>query len=266
MSVDVVNPPRDAKLQSSPVELAARVTIRDVPAVGANARFTVYYGTADPAQIDVVTDTNGIASLVLPLISGNYTWHVTAAKNGYPTIMSRPGSFSLKLTLTVEPLSPTSSTLALSPVDFKVRVIDLQGRPVESANVSFHVDSTRVGWSQTGSNGIAKLSAPVTSGMHTWFASANKGGEGGVSDFTIFVVGEASITESTARKPTIFSRGSVKTADLDAFTTRDLQSHRNGEKMSAYTTAMDFRLAQIWKQNSYLAKTTRMRSSTALSE
>ena len=66
----------------------------------------------------------------------------------------------------------------------------MNGRPVQSANVTFYVDSTMIGSNLTGQNGIAQLSKALTMGRHTWFASASKEGEGGISDTTVFVVGQ----------------------------------------------------------------------------
>jgi len=83
---------------------------------------------------------------------------------------------SIRLSLVVYCLLPSSSRLAISPVEFKARVTDPNGRLVESANVTFYVDSIMIGSSLTSSNGIANLSSEVTSGNHFWFASASKGG------------------------------------------------------------------------------------------
>jgi hypothetical protein len=76
-----------------------------------------------------------------------------------------------------------------------IKVTDVNGRPVESANATFYVDSIAVGWSLGPANGIAKLSSPVAIGRHMWFASANKDNQGGLSDPIEFTVGElASLT------------------------------------------------------------------------
>jgi hypothetical protein len=128
--------------------------------------------------------------MLLPASSGNYTWYVTAEKEGYPTIMSRRSSFSITLSLLVEALLPTTRILAVNPVDFKARVTDANRRPVESANVTFYVDSIMIGWSLTSANGIADLSSPVGIGKHVWLASAYKDAQGGVSDPVPFIVGQ----------------------------------------------------------------------------
>jgi len=194
MSVDIISPVDGMRFQSSPVELAVRVTLRGVPLPNVKARFSMVSAAADQAGTDVVTDEYGIARLLVPASSGNYTWQVTAIKSGYPTIVSRLSSFSIRLSLVVYCLLPSSSRLAISPVEFKARVTDPNGRLVESANVTFYVDSIMIGSSLTSSNGIANLSSEVTSGNHFWFASASKGGEGGVSAPTAFLVAES--TES----------------------------------------------------------------------
>jgi hypothetical protein len=141
-------------------------------------------------NVDTPIDKDGFARLLLPASSGNYTWHITAIKEGYPKIVSQWSSFSIELTLTVDAISPNPRILAVSPVDFKAKVTDAKGRPVESANVTFYVDSANVGSSLTGRNGIAKLSSQILSGSHMWFASASKDTEGGISDPTLFIAGE----------------------------------------------------------------------------
>jgi len=192
MNIDIISPLEGTRFHSSPVELAARVTIKGVPAADVEMTFTIHFDEKGEASIKTYSDGRGIARLVLPLQSGNCTWHVTAMKEGYPTIVSRSGSFSINLAFIVYGLLPSTSTLAVPPVTFVTRVVDMKDRLVTSANVTFYVDSTAIGSSLTATNGIAKLSSTVDPGQHTWFASANMGGEGGVSDPTSFIVGQAS--------------------------------------------------------------------------
>jgi hypothetical protein len=66
----------------------------------------------------------------------------------------------------------------------------MKGHLVQSANVTFYVDSIVIGSSLTNQNGIAQLSKALTMGRHSWFASASKEGEGGISEPTLFVVGQ----------------------------------------------------------------------------
>jgi hypothetical protein len=189
MNVDMISPADGMGLTSSPVELIARVTIRGVALANVTTRFTVYYWTKGQTETETTTKSDGIARLSVPAVSGNYSWSVTAIRDGYPTIVSGSRNFSVKLLLVVEPLLPSTFVLAVSPVRFKARVTD-NGHPVQSANVTFYVDSTMIGSNQTGQNGIAQLSTPLSSGRHTWFASASKEGQGGISDTTLFVVGQ----------------------------------------------------------------------------
>lgn len=190
MSVDIVNPPDGMRSQSSPVELTVRVTIKDLPVANVTTTFTILADGTGESSAHTTTDIHGIARMLLPALSGNYTWYVTAEKEGYPTIMSRRSSFSITLSLLVEALLPTTQILAVNPVDFKARVTDTNRGPVESANVTFYVDSTTVGWSLTSANGIAHLSSPVGIGKHVWLASAYKDAQGGVSDPVPFIVGQ----------------------------------------------------------------------------
>jgi hypothetical protein len=189
MSVELISPPNGTPLQLSPVELIARVTIRGVPVANVTAKFTVNYGTIGETETETKTDSEGIARLIVLAVSGSYSWYVTAMRQGYPTIASRSRDFSVKLLLAVEPLLPLTYILAISPVDFKARVTE-NGHPVQSANVTFYVDSRTVGSNLTRPDGIAQLSKVLTIGSHTWFASASKEGQGGISETTSFLVGQ----------------------------------------------------------------------------
>jgi len=171
------------------VELVARVTMGGAPVMNATTVFTIEYSEVGRTDTESSTDSEGIARLLLPAKPGNYSWQVAAKKEGYPKIMSSPHSFSVDLTLIVEPLSPATFILVVSPVDFKARVTDMNGATVQAANVTFYVDSIMIGSNLADKNGIAQVTKPVTAGRHTWFASAGKGDEGGISDVTLFTVG-----------------------------------------------------------------------------
>jgi hypothetical protein len=192
MNVDIVSPQDGVKLRLSPVELVVRVTLGGAPVKNATTIFTVAYWTVGRTDTQSMTDGDGIARLFFPAKPGNYSWEVAAISEGHPKIMSGSHSFSVSLTLVVEPLVPSTFILATSPVDFKARVTDMNGGPVQAANVTFYVDSTMIGANLTGQNGIAQLSKPVAAGKHTWFASSVKEGEGGISEMTVFVVGQLS--------------------------------------------------------------------------
>jgi hypothetical protein len=189
MNVNIISPPDGMLFRSSPVELIARVTIRGAPLANVTMTFTVQ-STIDQTGTETTTGSDGIARLFVQAASGNYSWHVTAMREGYPTIVSSSRNFSVKLLLVVEPLSPSTFILAVSPVDFRARVTDMKGHLVQSANVTFYVDSIVIGSSLTNQNGIAELSKALTMGRHSWFASASKEGEGGISEPTLFVVGQ----------------------------------------------------------------------------
>jgi hypothetical protein len=190
MNVDLISPPDKVALHSTPVRLTARVTIRGAPLANVTTTFSVICWTKGQTDTDTRTDNNGIATLAVPAASGNYSWHVTATRGTYPKIVSESRDFSVKLLLIVETLLPSTSILAVSPVDFKARVTDMRGQTVQSANVTFYVDSIMIGSNLTDQNGIAQLSRALPMGMHTWYASAGKEGEGGISDMTLFVVGQ----------------------------------------------------------------------------
>jgi len=191
-SVETFGPADGALIGCPPVELGARVTIRGDPASNVTARFTIYNPETGETNFEILTGTNGVAKLVfVPASSGNYTWRLSAGKGGYPTIVTRSLGFSLGIMLAVDGLAPSSNILAVPPVNFRARVGDMNSRPVDSANVTFYVDSAAVGSSVTGPKGIAELSSPVAPGAHTWFASACKDGQGGISQTTLFLVGQA---------------------------------------------------------------------------
>jgi hypothetical protein len=189
MTVEIVGPPDGATLRHSPVQLIARITIRGIPVPNVTVSFFVTTWGQAGREFDMISNTDGIAIYLVAGSSGNYTWHASASKADYPTINSRSNSFSINLSLTVEPLSPSTTLLAMSPVDFRARVTDMKDQVVESANVTFYADTANIGFALTASNGIARLSKPLASGMHTWFASATKDDEGGISVPTQFLVG-----------------------------------------------------------------------------
>ena len=189
MNVDIISPQDGTKLRLSPVELIVRVTVGGVPVVNVTTIFTVEYWAVGRTDTEIKTDNKGIARVLLPATPGNYTWQVAAKREGYPRIMSSSHSFSVNLVLVVEPLSPSTFILAVSPVDFKARVTDMNGGLVQAANVTFYVDAMIIGSSLTDQNGIARVSKALTTGRHTWFASADMEGEGGISGMTLFVVG-----------------------------------------------------------------------------
>jgi len=212
MSIDLVNPPEGAKSQSSPVELVAKVAVRGEPLPNARVSFKIGYSGTYEVNFDIDTDTQGIAKLIFPARSSNYTWMVTAEKPGYPSFKSTWRSFSVSLSLRVDGLLPISSIVALSPVNFKARVTKAGESPVESANVTFYVDSVKVGWALTDTHGIARLSSPVEPAEHTWFASASKDEEGGISDITSFMVGSTlafTTGDSNSRSHAEFPAGDI---------------------------------------------------------
>jgi hypothetical protein len=189
MTVDVVDPPDGATLRYSPVQLVVRVTVRGTPMPNVTVSFVLSAWGEGRREFRTMSNIDGIATFLVQASSGNYTWHARADKAGYPTISSRSDSFSINLSLAVEPLSPSTFLLAISPVDFRARVTDINDQVVESANVTFYVDAANIGFALTTANGIAKLTEPLSSGMHTWFASATKDNEGGISAATMFQVG-----------------------------------------------------------------------------
>ena len=190
-SVEIYGPLDGAQLGCPPVKLAARVTIRSNPVSDVTTRFTIHHSVTGETSFDILTDTNGMAEFVLPASSGNYTWQVSARKLGYPTIATRSPSFSVRLMLVVDGLTPSPFVLAVSPVTFKARASDMNNRPVDSANVTFYVDSAAAGSSVTNPKGIAQSSSPIAPGGHAWFASACKNGQGGISETISFLVGQA---------------------------------------------------------------------------
>ena len=232
MNIEIINPPEGALFRSSPVELVARVTVKGLPVSDARARFTIRYGATGESNVHIVTDEDGFARLLVPGTSGDYTWHVEAMKEGYPTIVSCSPSFSIQLSLVVDGLLPSSRTLAVSPVDFAARVTDMNDHLVESANVTFYVDSRSIGSSLTDVRGVARLSAPVNSGSHSWYASATKNGEGGVSQLFLFIVGQPSLgTVDLYSFKSESHRVNLRQEDSDA-QTHILRSPSHGGKIS----------------------------------
>jgi len=240
ISIELVNPPDEAKSQSSPVELVAKVTVRGQPLSNVSLTFRIDHSGTEEANFDTNTDTQGMAKITFAARSGNYTWMVTAKKPGYPNIKSTWQSFSVTLSLTVDSLLPSSSILALSPVKFKARVTKAGGSPVESANVTFYLDSRKVGSTLTDTHGIARFSSPAEPARHTWFASASKDDEGGISDVTTFVVGSTlafTVGDSDSRsRGSQFSAGDIRYQVETALVTFDSDEARGRSEAALQVT------------------------------
>jgi len=191
--VEILGPPDGMQFQSSPVELAAIVTNQKDPPTNVSARITVLsLTTGEAEELTGATNEQGIVKVLFPAQSGEYAWYVATKMDGYPTIVSRPRSFSNRLTLIVDCLSPCSSEYPLllpsRYEDLQVMVTDIDGNPVESANVTFYVNSRQVYSTLTNPRGIATLFWDMIPGKYTWFASACKDGEVGASHLSTFVV------------------------------------------------------------------------------
>jgi len=192
--VEIVSPPEGMQFQSSPVELAAIVTNQRGPLSNVSATITVRsLTTGDAEELEGATNEQGIVKVLFPAQSGNYTWYVATNMEGYPTIVSRPRSFSGRLTLIADCLYPCSSRYPLLHPsrysDFLVMVTDMNGNPVESANVTFYVNSMIVYSELTDPRGLATMSwSRIPPGSYTWFATATKDGEVGASRLSTFVV------------------------------------------------------------------------------
>ena len=192
--VEIVSPPEGMQFQSSPVELAAIVTNQKGPLSNVSATITVRSLTTGEAdELTGATNEHGIFRVLFPAQSGNYTWYVATNMEGYPTIVSRPRSFSTKLVLIVECLDPCSSKFPLlrhsQYLNLQVIVTDMNGNPVESANVTFYVNSMILYSELTDPRGLATMSwSKIPPGSYTWFATATKDGEVGASRLSTFVV------------------------------------------------------------------------------
>ena len=193
--LELLAPSDGMRFQSSPVELAAIVTNEKGPLFNVSATIRVVsLTTGEGDELEASTNEDGIVRVLFPAQSGNYTWYVTTKTEGYPTIVSRPRSFSTSFsTLIVDCVRPCSSK---SPVPLSNRYLNLQvwvteanGTPVESANVTFYVNSM-VAYSQlTDPQGIATVFwSEIPPGSYTWFAIASKDGEVGASRLSTFVV------------------------------------------------------------------------------
>jgi hypothetical protein len=192
--VEILDPPEAMQLQSSPVELAAIVTNQNGPLSNISAVITVLsLATGEAEELTGATNEDGIVKVLFPARSGDYAWYVRTKMEGYPTIVSRPRSFSTGLALVVDCVYPCSSKYPLlllgDYLDLQVMVTDMNGDPVESANVTFYVNSTQAYFTLTDSRGIATLFwERVPPGRYVWFASASKDAEAGASRLSTFVV------------------------------------------------------------------------------
>lgn len=195
VGVEIFSPPDGMQFQSSPVELAAIVANQKGPLSNVSVRITVLSLTTGKDEgLTGVTNEDGIVRVLFPAQSGRYAWYVATQMEGYPTIVSRPRSFSARLALNVLCLNPCSSKhypllLPSGYLDLQVMVTDMNGNPVESANVTFYVNSMAVYSELSNPRGIATVSwNRIPPGDYTWFATASKGGEVGASNLSSIVV------------------------------------------------------------------------------
>ena len=193
-TLQLLGPPDGTQFQSSPVELAAIVTNQKGPLPNAGTTITVLsLTTGERDELAGLTNEDGIVKVLFPAQSGRYTWYVATKIEGYPTIVSRPRNFSNRLALTVDCLNPCSSKYSLllrgEYLRLQVMVTDMSGNPVESANVTFYLNSMAVQSELTNPQGIATVSwSKMPPGNYTWFATALKDGEVGASRLSTFVV------------------------------------------------------------------------------
>jgi hypothetical protein len=190
-TVEIIDPPDGMQLQSSPVELAAIVTNQEGPLSNASMRVTVLsLTTGETEELRGATNKDGIFKILFPAQSGDYDWYVATEIEGYPAIVSRSRSFSTRLTLIVDCLHPCSRRYPLhlpdGYLDLQVMVSDMNGNPIESANVTFYINSMPAFLTLTDPRGIASLFVEgIPPGRYTWFASASKDGEAGASRLSI---------------------------------------------------------------------------------
>jgi hypothetical protein len=191
--LELLAPSDGMRFQSSPVELAAIVTNQKGPLSNVSTTITVVsLTTGEGDELEASTNEDGIVRVLFPGQSGNYAWYVATKMEGYPTIVSPPRSFSTRLTLIVDCVRPCSSKYSLplrrGYLNLQVMVAELNGDPVESANVTFYVNSMAVSSQLTDPRGIATVFwSEIPPGKYTWFATASKHGEVGASRLSTFV-------------------------------------------------------------------------------
>jgi hypothetical protein len=190
-TVEIIDPPDGMQLQSSPVELAAIVSNQEGPLPNASTRIIVLsLTTGEAEELRGATHKDGIVKILFPAQSGSYSWYAATEIEGYPAIVSRPRSFSTRVTLIVDCLHPCSRGYPLhlpdGYLDLQVMVTDMNGNPIESANVTFYINSMPVFLTLTNPRGIATFFVEgIPPGRYTWFASASDDGEAGVSRLSI---------------------------------------------------------------------------------
>jgi hypothetical protein len=192
--LELLAPSDGMRFQSSPVELAAIVTNEKGPLFNVTATMRVLsLTTGEDDELEAFTNEDGIVRVLFPAQSGNYTWYATTKTEGYPTVVSRPRTFSTRTTLIVDCLKSCSSKnpfpLLRGYLNLQVMVAEPNGDPVESANVTFYVNSMAVSSQLTDPRGIATMFwSTIPPRTYTWFAKASKDGEVGVSRLSTFLV------------------------------------------------------------------------------
>jgi hypothetical protein len=192
--IDILGPPDGMQFQSSPVELTAILANQKGPLSNRSVTITVLsLVTGDAKELTGATGEDGVVRVLFPTQSANYSWYVATNIEGYPTIVSRPRSFSARVALNVLCLQLCSSKYPLllhgRYSNLQVMVTDQKGDPVESANVTFYVNSMAVHSDLTDPRGMATAFWSTTlPGDYSWFATASKDSEVGASSLSSFVV------------------------------------------------------------------------------
>ncbi|MDO5847935.1 MAG: hypothetical protein Q4P18_00155 [Methanobrevibacter sp.] len=138
------------------------------PAVGKTVSVTLVGQNMKSVTYNIRTDSNGIATLPINLVAGQYT------------ITAKYESVSVTNKITVLPVLTTENLVVSvgQSADFIAKVVDEQGNPVSGVKVAFTIkfpSKSVTYYKITDSNGVAKLPIKLAQGTYTVNLSLDNG-------------------------------------------------------------------------------------------
>ena len=166
LDVDIIHPANASIFSDSPINLMVNITSDGEPVMDAEATFCLN----TRAVGSNITDSRGGASINFePKKERIYVWNVTARKKGFTTGTSD----TWKLAYEKLDVTPQDNVKINKPPISLTTLVELGGKPVGNALVSFFVDDNYVGRRKTQPNGCAAYTFQgIAAGPHFWHVAA----------------------------------------------------------------------------------------------
>jgi len=166
LDVSIIHPTNASVFSDLPINLKVNVTQDGEPVMDAE---TTFYANSRAIATNL-TDSRGGASINFePKKEKIFTWNVTATKKGFTTGVSDSWKFAYEEL----DLSPQDNEkISTYPLSLTT-IVELDGKPVENALVSFFIDDNYVGRRKTQPNGcVAYTFQGIAAGPHFWHVTA----------------------------------------------------------------------------------------------